>query len=110
MVGFSMLELHRLGLLVLGQRGKLKKLEIELEESDFAIMLMALRLSLILCHARKDPDHKKLDLHCNPHKQRVTLSVSDTWAAEYPQSSHLLKQESVSWQKTPWAFEFVTEA
>jgi exopolyphosphatase/guanosine-5'-triphosphate,3'-diphosphate pyrophosphatase len=109
MVGFSMLELHRLGLLVLGQRGKLKKLEIELEESDFAIMLMALRLSLILCHARKDPDHKKLDLHCDPHKQRVTLSVSDTWAAEYPQSSHLLKQESVSWQKTPWAFEFVTE-
>jgi exopolyphosphatase/guanosine-5'-triphosphate,3'-diphosphate pyrophosphatase len=109
MVGFSMLELHRLGLLVLGQRGKLKKLEVELEESDFAKLLMALRLSLILCHARKDPDYKKIDLYCDAHKQRVTLSVSETWAAEYPQSSHLLKQETVSWQKTPWTVDFVTE-
>jgi exopolyphosphatase/guanosine-5'-triphosphate,3'-diphosphate pyrophosphatase len=109
MVGFSMFELHRLGLLVLGQRGKLKKLEVELEESDFAKLLMALRLSLILCHARKDPDYQKIDLYCDAQKQRITLSVSETWAAEYPQSSHLLKQESVSWQKTPWAFEFVTK-
>ncbi|MGI9151214.1 MAG: exopolyphosphatase [Limnohabitans sp.] len=109
LVGFSMLELHRLGLLVLGQRGKLKKLEGELEESEFAKLLMALRLSLILCHARQDPDYQKLTLHCDEHKQRITLTTSGEWSTEYPQSTHLLKQESVSWQKTPWAFEFVTK-
>ena len=109
LVGFSMPELHRLGLLVLGQRGKLKKLEGELEESEFAKLLMALRLSLILCHARKDPDYKQLALLCDEHKQRITLTASDNWASEYPQSTHLLKQESVSWQKTPWVFEFVTK-
>jgi exopolyphosphatase/guanosine-5'-triphosphate,3'-diphosphate pyrophosphatase len=108
MVGFSMFELHRLGLLVLGQRGKLKKLEAELEENEFAKLLMALRLSVILCHARKDPAHHMLHLACDEHKQRVTLSVPESWVSDFPQSTHLLKLETASWQKTPWAFEFVT--
>ena len=108
MVGFSVPELHLLGLLVLGQRGKLKKLDIELEDSDFAKMLLALRLSLILCHARKDPAHDALVLRCDEHKQRVTLTAPATWVDDYPQSTHLLKLENVSWQKAPWSFEFVT--
>jgi exopolyphosphatase/guanosine-5'-triphosphate,3'-diphosphate pyrophosphatase len=110
MVGFSMPELHRLSVLVLGQRGKLKKLEAELEESAFAKMLMALRLSLILCHARANPEYKHLTLQCDDHKHRVTLTADDTWANDYPQSCHLLKQEMVAWQKTPWQFEFVTKS
>ena len=108
MVGFSVPELHLLGLLVLGQRGKLKKLDIELEDNDFAKMLLALRLSLILCHARKDPAHDGLALQCDEHKQRVTLTAPATWVEDYPQSTHLLKLETVSWQKAPWSFEFVT--
>jgi exopolyphosphatase/guanosine-5'-triphosphate,3'-diphosphate pyrophosphatase len=110
MVGFSMQELHRLSLLVLGQRGKLKKLEAEIEDSDFAKMLIALRLSLILCHARKSPDYSSLQLICDDHKQRITLYAPASWTQTYPQSTHLLKQESASWQKTPWSFEFVTKA
>ena len=109
LVGFSMFELHRLGLLILGQRGKLKKLEIELEENEFAKMLMALRLSLILCHARKDPDHHALHLSCDEHKQRITLTAPESWVSDYPQSTHLLKMEIASWQKAPWSFEFVTK-
>jgi exopolyphosphatase/guanosine-5'-triphosphate,3'-diphosphate pyrophosphatase len=108
LVGFSMFELHRLGLLVLGQRGKLKKLEAELEENEFAKLLMALRLSVILCHARKEPDHHMLHLACDEHKQRVTLTAPETWVSDYPQSTHLLKLETSAWQKAPWLFEFVT--
>ena len=108
LVGFSMFELHRLGLLVLGQRGKLKKLESELEENEFAKMLMALRLSLILCHARKDPEHQVLHLSCDEKKQCITLTATDSWVADYPQSTHLLKLEMAAWQKAPWLFEFVT--
>jgi exopolyphosphatase / guanosine-5'-triphosphate,3'-diphosphate pyrophosphatase len=109
LLGFGMPELHRLGLLVLGQRGKLKKLESELADDEFAKMLMALRVSLILCHARKDPDHLALRLSCDNHKHRVTLTSSAAWAKTFPQSVHLLKQESASWSKTPWNFEFVTK-
>ncbi|MEY3639326.1 MAG: hypothetical protein RIR68_2459, partial [Pseudomonadota bacterium] len=108
LVGFSMFELHRLGLLVLGQRGKLKKLEAELEENEFAKMLMALRLSVILCHARKDPDHHMLHLTCDENRQLVTLTAPESWVIDFPQSTHLLKQEMASWQKAPWLFEFVT--
>jgi hypothetical protein len=49
-----------------------------------------------------------LKLHCDDHKQRITLTASDAWVNDYPQSTHLLKQESASWQKVPWVFEFVT--
>jgi exopolyphosphatase/guanosine-5'-triphosphate,3'-diphosphate pyrophosphatase len=110
LLGFGMPELHRLGLLVLGQRGKLKKLEDELQHQEFAMMLMALRISLILCHARKDPAYQSLHLTCDTHKQRVHLHATPAWTEEFPQSAHLLKQESTSWSKTPWSFEFVTKS
>jgi exopolyphosphatase/guanosine-5'-triphosphate,3'-diphosphate pyrophosphatase len=61
-----------------------------------------------LCHARKDPDHADLTLQCDEHKQRITLTASTAWANDFPQSAHLLKQETLSWQKASWAFEFVT--
>jgi len=95
---------------VLGQRGKLKKLENELQEDEFAKMLMALRVSLILCHARKDPEHLALRLNCDENKQRITLIAPTSWEQDFPQSVHLLKQESTSWAKTPWTFEFVTKS
>jgi len=109
LLGFGMPELHRLGLLVLGQRGKLKKLEDELQDDAFAKMLMALRISLILCHARKDPAYKELALSCDPIKQQISLQASDDWAQEFPQSVHLLKQETAAWSKAPWTLEFVTK-
>ncbi len=110
LLGFGMTELHRLGLLVLGQRGKLKKLESELADDEFAKMLMALRVSLILCHARKDPDDLALRLSCDDHKHRITLIAPPSWEQKFPQSVHLLKQESASWIKAPWAFDFVTQS
>lgn len=109
MLGFGMPELHRLGLLVLGQRGKLKKLEAELQDADFAKMLMALRISLILCHARKDPAYEDLQLSCDDHKQRISLLAPQSWLEDFPQSAHLLKQECTSWAKADWTFEFVTK-
>ena len=91
-----------------GLGGKLKKLEVELEENEFAKLLMALRLSLILCHARKDPEYQALTVQCDEHKQRITLTAPESWVNDYPQSTHLLKLEMASWQKAPWLFEFVT--
>ena len=109
LLGFGMPELHRLGLLVLGQRGKLRKLEDELQDDAFASMLMALRISLILCHARKDPIYEDLELSCDPIKRHIRLQASDGWAQEFPQSVHLLKQETTAWSKTAWTLEFVTK-
>ena len=104
LLGFSMPELHRLSMLVLGHRGKLKKLEHELVGDELALLLMALRLSVVLCHARRTPDAQALKLSCDYKRKRIELHVEEQWVAKYPQSTHLLKQEEVAWQKMPWTF------
>ncbi|CAN7254562.1 Ppx/GppA family phosphatase [Acidovorax sp. LjRoot118] len=104
--GFAMPELHRLGILVLGQRGKVRKLvEVDLTDAGFALQLLCLRLAVALCHARRDPDTEGLQLQVKGN--RFALAARRGWAAGYPQSAHLLREEMLAWQKTPW--ELVAE-
>jgi exopolyphosphatase/guanosine-5'-triphosphate,3'-diphosphate pyrophosphatase len=98
--GFAQPELHRLSQLVLGHRGKLRKLEIDFEDEAFVLQLLSLRLAVILCHARRDPDLKGLELR--GEGQVVTLALRPDWARAWPQSAHLLREEVIAWQKTPW--------
>jgi exopolyphosphatase/guanosine-5'-triphosphate,3'-diphosphate pyrophosphatase len=98
--GFAQPELHRLGLLVLGHRGKLRKLEADLSDEVFVHQLLCLRLAVILCHARREPDLQGLQLQ--PAAGAFRLALRAGWAQAYPQSAHLLREESVAWQKTPW--------
>ncbi|NKE68013.1 Ppx/GppA family phosphatase [Ramlibacter sp. RBP-2] len=100
-LGFTQDELHRLSLLVLGHRGKLRKLQADFEDEAFVHQLLCLRLAVILCHARRDPDVKGLLLQGAGRELR--LSVREGWTAAWPQSAHLLRQESLAWQKTPWS-------
>ena len=99
--GFALPELHRLSLLVLGHRGKLRKLEADFEDTLFVHQLLCLRLAVILCHARRDPDLKGLQVRSEDH--RVTLVLRPDWAKTFPQSAHLLREEVAAWQKTPWS-------
>jgi exopolyphosphatase / guanosine-5'-triphosphate,3'-diphosphate pyrophosphatase len=100
--GFSQPELHRLGLLVLGHRGKLRKLEADFDDVLFVHQLLCLRLAVILCHARRDPDLKGLRL--NAEGRDFRLETTPAWQKAWPQSAHLLREEAAAWQKTPWAF------
>ena len=101
--GFAVSELHRLSLLVLGHRGKLRKLNVDFDDEAFAMQLMCLRLSVILCHARRDPDADALQLSCTGTPERqFTLVLPAAWAGKYPQSAHLLSEEVQAWQKTTW--------
>ncbi len=101
-IGFAQHELHRLGLLVLGHKGKLKKLGEHLSDSAFVCQLLALRLAVIACHARANPDWSAVRLSMKNNS--FTLQVPSDWAQIYPQSIHLLKQEMEAWQKSPWLF------
>jgi len=102
-MGFAQTELHRLSLLVLGQRGKLRKLEADFEDEVFVQQLLALRLAIILCHARREPDVLDLRLARDARDdRRFTLNCRPGWAPAFPQSAHLLREEVLAWQKTPW--------
>lgn len=104
--GFSLSELHRLGQLVLGHRGKLRKLEANFEDTQFVQQLLALRLAVLLCHARRDPDLKGLSLTCSQSPaRRFMLGTRAGWAEAWPQSAHLLREEVLAWQKTPWSLQ-----
>jgi exopolyphosphatase/guanosine-5'-triphosphate,3'-diphosphate pyrophosphatase len=103
--GFALPELHRLSLLVLGHRGKLRKLEVDFDDIGFCMQLMCLRLAVILCHARRDPDHQELALHLSAKHHAFELQVSPKWLQEHPQSAHLLREEIQAWQKTGWGLE-----
>ncbi len=106
-MGFAQAELHRLSLLVLGQRGKLRKLEPHFEDDVFVLQLLVLRLSIILCHARREPDIADLGLAKEPgQERRYVLTCRAAWVNAYPQSAHLLREETLAWQKTPWSFMF----
>ncbi len=106
-MGFSLPELHRLSLLVLGHRGKLRKLDADFEDELFVQQLLALRLAVILCHARCDPDLTGLTLiRQQASVKRFSLTCRAGWAQAFPQSAHLLSEEVLAWQKTPWSLSF----
>ena len=98
--GFAVPELHRLGILVQGQRGKVRKLEADLQDPVFVLQLLSMRLAVALCHARRDPDTQGLSLQTQGH--RFILKARAGWATAFPQSAHLLREEIQAWQKTPW--------
>ena len=102
-LGFSNNELHRLSLLVLGHKGKLRKLDADFEDVRFVQQLISLRLGVLLCHARVSPALKGLRLQCNVAERSFCLYYAGYWAQKFPQSMHLLAQEILAWQKTPWS-------
>ncbi|MGI9133623.1 MAG: exopolyphosphatase [Rhodoferax sp.] len=103
-MGFSLSEMHRLSVLVLGHRGKLRKVEAALGDEWLTQQLLALRLAVILCHARRDPELQDITLQRSATKVlRVTYRAH--WATRYPQSAHLLREEAIAWQKTDWVLD-----
>lgn len=106
--GFAQYELRRLSLLVLGHKGKLRKLDVDFNDDSFVFQLISLRLAVILCHARRDPEMGLLKIglaadtrHC------FELKTEPLFAQRFPQSNHLLQQEVISWQKTRWQLRIV---
>lgn len=107
-MGFSLSEMHRLSLLVLGHRGKLRKIEAALEDADFVAQLIALRLAVILCHARREPELAGIALErLDTSSRTMQLRCRAGWAQSFPQSAHLLHEEAQTWHKTPWSLNLV---
>jgi exopolyphosphatase/guanosine-5'-triphosphate,3'-diphosphate pyrophosphatase len=105
-MGFSLSEMHRLSLLVLGHRGKLRKMETALNNEDLVFQLMCLRLAVILCHARRDPDLGGMQLkRPDSDGNLLQLTCRNGWAEKHPQSAHLLREEELAWEKAPWTLE-----
>ena len=96
--GFSRPQQQRLGWLVHGQRGGLRKLGEALADPVLARQLLSLRLAVIACHARDEVDPDALRLR--PRQQQVRLGVPDGWAETHPRTLHLLREEAALWARS----------
>ncbi|KNZ32745.1 MAG: exopolyphosphatase [Methylibium sp. NZG] len=96
--GFSQSQLKRLGELVLGQRGGLRKIEGSLAQLDFAWQVLCLRLAIIKCHARGEVVLDALDLQRNG--AQAMLRFSREWEQANPRKLHQIREEVDAWSRS----------
>ena len=95
--GFSQSQLRRVGELVLGQRGGLRKIETSLVRDDFRWQLLCLRLGVIKCHARGDVSDDAIRLR--PSSNGVVLGFAPGWTESHLRTCHLLNEEVALWER-----------
>jgi exopolyphosphatase/guanosine-5'-triphosphate,3'-diphosphate pyrophosphatase len=95
--GFSQSQQRRVGELVLGQRGGLRKIEASFVSDTFNWQVLCLRLAVIKCHARGriDPDALRL----SRDGSRATLAFTRDWADTHPRTLYLLEEEAAAWNR-----------
>ena len=96
--GFSQSQLRRVGELVLGQRGGLRKVETSLVREDFAWQVLCLRLAIIKCHARGDVSAAAMRLKRDGAS--AELQFESGWAEANPRTKHLLDEEVTMWARS----------
>jgi exopolyphosphatase/guanosine-5'-triphosphate,3'-diphosphate pyrophosphatase len=93
--GFTSREQRAMSLLVLGHKGNLRKLNGNLSEPDFAKALLALRLAVLLMHARIDVSPGSLKLRM---KKGIDFEIDRAWLNEHPTLGFWLEQERQHWK------------
>jgi exopolyphosphatase/guanosine-5'-triphosphate,3'-diphosphate pyrophosphatase len=94
--GFSTSDQKNIAELVLGQRGNLRKVSAMLEEPERSAALLALRLAVILHHARRDVVFERWTLRFN---RSIDLGLEGSWLDQHPLTRHLLEEEADQWQR-----------
>ena len=96
--GFSQSQQRRIGELVLGQRGGLRKVEASLATEAFAWQVMCLRLAVLKCHARGEVSTQALTLRAEG--KNALLRFSPRWAETHPRTLYLLQEEAAGWARS----------
>ncbi|RTL36182.1 MAG: Ppx/GppA family phosphatase [Burkholderiales bacterium] len=95
--GFSNNQLQRLAALALGQRGGLRKVEAQLADPSVLDQLIALRLAVILCHARGVPARAPTLAR---EGRQLLLQCPKGWAGQQARTRFLLKEEAEAWARS----------
>ena len=94
--GFTTREQKLMGKLVLAQKGNLRKVADALADPDFAKAVLALRVSLLLMHARMEASGAELKLRM---KNKIELEVKREWVASHPTLSFWIEKEQEYWDE-----------
>jgi exopolyphosphatase/guanosine-5'-triphosphate,3'-diphosphate pyrophosphatase len=97
LAGFSTSDQKRIATLVLAQRGNLRKVAQALEEPSRVAKILALRLAVIVCHARRPVPLPKWTLRAA--RSGFELRLDGDWLARHPLTQFLFEEESAQWEK-----------
>ncbi|MDO9075412.1 MAG: Ppx/GppA phosphatase family protein [Rubrivivax sp.] len=96
--GFSQSQQRRVGDLVLGQRGGLRKIEPQMANETFAWQVLCLRLAVIKAHARGDVSDRALTLR--GRGRDAIVDYGGAWAEGHPRTVFLLREEALAWGRS----------
>jgi exopolyphosphatase/guanosine-5'-triphosphate,3'-diphosphate pyrophosphatase len=94
--GFSVSDQETIAELVLGQRGNLRKVVDALWEPERAARLLALRLAVVLHHARREVPLPHWRLRA---RRTFELALDHRWLERHPLTHHLLDEEAQHWAR-----------
>ena len=94
--GFTAREQKAMARLVVGQKGNLRKIGDALLDPDFAKAVLALRLAILLMHARIEADFAELRVRM---KSRIELDIRRDWVANHPTVSYWIEKEREWWDE-----------
>jgi len=97
LAGFSTTDQRRIATLILAQRGNLRKVADALADPARVAKVLALRLAVILCHARRPMQLPRWTLRAG--RGSFELRLDGEWLARHPLTQFLLDEESDQWDK-----------
>ncbi len=97
LAGFSTTDQQRIATLILAQRGNLKKVAAALADPARVAKILALRLAVIFCHARRPIQLPKWTLRAS--RGSFELRLDGDWLARHPLTQFLLDEEAAQWEK-----------
>ena len=102
--GFTAREQRLMSMIVLGQKGNLRKVRDALAVPDLAKAVLAMRLATVFMHARVDADVDQLKLRM---KGRVEIETPRGWLAQHPTVASWFDKEAAAWNEVGVAFQVV---
>lgn len=105
--GFTAREQKAMARLMVAQKGNLRKIGDALAEPDFAKAVLALRLAILLMHARIEADFSELKLRM---KNKIELEIRKGWVAHHPTVSYWIEKEQEWWDEVGVDFSVKTSA
>ena len=103
--GFTAREQKAMARLIVAQKGNLRKIGDALAEPDFAKAVLALRLAILLMHARIEADFSELKLRM---KSKIELDIKRGWVAHHPTVSYWIEKEQEWWDEVGVDFSVKT--
>lgn len=105
--GFTTREQKLMGRLIVAQKGNLRKVADALAEPDFAKAVLALRMAILLMHARMVAGPGDLKLRM---KSRIELEIRRDWLAGHPTLAFWFEKEQEWWDEVDIDFSVKTFA